>query len=147
MIKAVRNLLKKLIFLAGNADWVSELPSVIKIYNNTIHSSIKMNLIDASKKKNETEVYSSLRHNRVKQKPKYKLGELVRTADIKRVFSKGGSTNWSYKLNTVTEVMHDIIPSNPIEYLSERYNENLLKSTNLTLDENIEVLKELNLFQ
>ena len=25
------------VLLAGNADWLSELPSVIKEYNNTIH--------------------------------------------------------------------------------------------------------------
>ena len=30
VIRTIRNLLKKLIFLAGNADWISELPSVTK---------------------------------------------------------------------------------------------------------------------
>ena len=50
VIRTVRNLLKKPVFLAGNADWLSELPSVIKQYNNTIHSSIKMTPIQASKK-------------------------------------------------------------------------------------------------
>ena len=40
VIRIIRNLLKEPIFLAGNADWLSELPSVVKIYNNTIHSSI-----------------------------------------------------------------------------------------------------------
>ena len=42
VIRTIRNLLKKPIFLAGNADWLSELPSVIKQYKNTIHHSIKM---------------------------------------------------------------------------------------------------------
>ena len=37
-----------------------------------------------------------------KQKPKFKLGQLVRTADIERVFSEGDSTNWSYELYTKT---------------------------------------------
>ena len=39
-----------------NADWLGELPSVIKQYNNTIHSSTKMTPIQASKKVNEKEV-------------------------------------------------------------------------------------------
>ena len=52
-IRTVRSLLKKPIFLAGNADWLSELPSVIKQYNNTIHHSIKMTPVQASKKSNE----------------------------------------------------------------------------------------------
>ena len=43
----------------------------------------------ASRKSNEKLVYSHLKYDRVKQHPKYKLGQLVRTADIKKVFSKG----------------------------------------------------------
>ena len=55
--RTLRNLLKKPVFLAGNADWISELPSVIKQYNNTIHSSTKMTPSQASKKSNEKKVY------------------------------------------------------------------------------------------
>ena len=97
VIRTVRNLLKKPVFEKGNAYWLSELPSVIKKYNNTNHHSIKMSPVQARKKSNEKLVYSNLRDNRRKLNPKYKLGQLVRTADIKRVFSKGDSTNWSYK--------------------------------------------------
>ena len=59
---------------------------------------MKMTPIQASKKSNEKEVYSDLRDDREKQTPECKLGQLVRTADIKKVFSKGDSTNWSHKL-------------------------------------------------
>ena len=147
VIRTVRNLLKKPVFLAGNADWLSELPSVIKQYNNTIHHSIKMTPIQASKKSNQKLVYNNLKDDREVQKPKFELGKFVRTADIKRVFSKGDSTNWSYKLYTITEVIHDTIPSYRIDYLPERYNENLLLPTKLSLEENNQVIKELNLIQ
>ena len=147
VIRTIRNLLKKPVFEKGNADWLSELPSVIKQYNNKIHNSIRMTPVQASKKKNEKLVYSNLQDKRRKFNPKYKLGQLVRTADIKRVFSKGDSTNYSYKLYTLTEIIHDTIPSYRIDYLPERYNENLLLPTNLTLDENNQVMKELNLIQ
>ena len=106
-----------------------------------------MKPIDAFMKLNETEVHSNLQDKRKKLNPKTKLGQLVRTADFKRVFSKGESTNYSYKLYTITEVIHDIIPSYRIDYLPERYNENLLRSTNLNLDENNKVMKKLNLIQ
>ena len=69
VIRTIRNLLKKPVFLKGNADWISELPSVIKQYNNTIHSSIKMTPIQASKKSNEKIVFSNLQDRRVKQTP------------------------------------------------------------------------------
>ena len=47
-------------FLTGNADWLSELPSVIKKYNNTIHSSTKVTPIQASRKSNEKAVFDNL---------------------------------------------------------------------------------------
>ena len=147
VIRTVRNLLKKPVFEKGKADWLSELPSVIKKYNNTIHSSTKMTPIQASKKSNEKLVYNNLKDNRKIQKPKYKLGDLVRTADIKRVFSKGDSTNYSYKLYTITEIIHDTIPSYRIDYLPERYNETLLLPTKLTLEQNNQIMKKLNLIQ
>ena len=147
VIRTIRNLLKKPVFERGRADWLSELPSVIKKYNNTTHSSTKMTPIQASKKSNEKVVFDNLRDDRQKQRPKYKLGQLVRTADIKKVFSKGDSTNYSYKLYTITEIIHDKIPSYRIDYLPERYNENLLLPTKLSLEENNQVMKELNLIQ
>ena len=147
VIRTIRNLLKKPVFLAGNADWISELPSVVKQYNNTIHHSIKMTPIQASEKVNEKSVFSNLRDDRVKRQPKFKLGDLVRTADIKKVFSKGDSTNYSYKLYKITEVIHDIIPSYRIDYLPERYNQNLILPTKLTLEQNNKIMKELNLIQ
>ena len=41
VIRSVRILVKKPVFEKGDADWLSELPSVTKNYNNTIHSSKK----------------------------------------------------------------------------------------------------------
>ena len=147
VIRTVRNLLKRPVFEKGNADWLSELPSVIKQYNNTIHHSIKMTPVQASKKSNEKIVFSNLRDDRIKRQPKFKLGQLIRTADIKKVFSKGDSTNYSYKLYTITEIIYDTIPSYRLNYLPKRYNQNLLLPTKLTLDENNEIMKELNLIQ
>ena len=49
VIRTIRNLLKKPVFEKGRADWLSELPSVIKQYNITIHHSIKMTPIQAKK--------------------------------------------------------------------------------------------------
>ena len=134
VIRTIRNLLKKPIFSEENANWISEPPSVIKQNNNTIHSSTKRTSIQASRKSNEKLVYSNLLDRRVKQKPKFNLGQIVRATDIKRVFSKGDSSNFSYKLYTITEVIHDNTPSYQNNYLPERYNENLLLPIKLTLE-------------
>ena len=106
-----------------------------------------MTPVQTSKKANEKLFQSNLKDNREIQKPKFHLGQLFRTADIKRVFSKGHSTNFIYKLYTITEVIHNTIPSHRINYLPERYNQNLLQPTKLSLDENKQAMKELNLIQ
>ena len=76
-------------------------------------------------------------------KPKFQINDLVRTADLMRTFSKGDTTNWSYKLYKVIEIINDTIPAYKIDNLPERYNESLLKKTNLTMKENISVMKKL----
>ena len=134
-------------FLVESADWLSELPSAIMQSNNTVHNSTILTPIQASKKIDEKDVYSNLQENRQKQTPKCKLGYSVRTANIKQIFSKRDRKKTSYKLYTLTEVIHDTIPSYKIDYSPERYNENLLLPTTLSLTQNNQVMKELNLYQ
>ena len=96
-------------------------------------------------KKNEGVVYKNLLDKRKKVKPNFQMNDFVRTADLKKTFSKSDTTNWSYKLYKITETINDTIPSYKIDNLSERYNESLLKKTNLTMKENNSVMKKLNL--
>ena len=81
-----------------------------------------------------------------KLKRKFNLGQLVRTAEIKKLFWKGDSTNYSYERYTINEVIHDNIPSYRINYSPERFNENFILPTKLTLEIN-QVMKDLNLIQ
>ena len=143
--RTIRNLLKRPVFERGDGKWVDILPAITKQYNNTVHSSTKLTPKDASLKKNEGFVYKNLLDKRKKVKPKYEVNNLVRTADLKKTFSKGDTTNWSYKLYKITEILNDTIPSYRLDNLSERYNESLLKKTELTMKENDKVMKKLNL--
>ena len=145
VVRRVRNLLKKPVFEKGNADWISELPCFIKsiiIHFITLFKWHPFKLVRKWKKSvcqspNETQ----------QKKLKFKLGQFVRTADITKVFVIGDSKNWSYKLYTITEVTHDTFPSNRVNYLPDIYNENLSRSTNLTLYETNKILRELNLIK
>ena len=128
--RTIRDLLKKIVFEQGDAKWIDILQSITKQYNDRVHSSTKLTPKDASLKKNEGFVYKNLLDKRKKVKPKYEINNLVRTADLKRTFSKGDTTNWSYKLYKITEIITDTIPSYRIDNLKERYNESLLKKTN-----------------
>ena len=141
----IKNLLRRPVFERGDAKWIDILQSITKQYYNRVHSSTKLSPKDASFKKNEGYVYKNLLDKRKKIKPKYEIGDLVRTADLKKTFSKGDTTNWSYKLYKITEIINDTIPSYHIDNLKERYNESLLKKTELTMKENNSVKKKLNI--
>ena len=61
------------------------------------------------------------------------------------MFSKRDTTNWSYKLYKITEIINETIPIYHIDNLPERYNESLLKRTELTMKENKDVMKKFNI--
>ena len=143
--RTIRNLLKKIVFENGDAKWIDILPTITKQYNNRIHSSTKLSPKDASLKKNEGYVYKNLLDKRKKVNPKFQINDLVRVADLKKTFSKGDTTNWSYKLYKIAEIIKDTIPSYKIDNLKERYNESLLRKTDLTKKENDNVIKKLKL--
>ena len=143
--RTIRDLLKRPVFEKGDGKWIDILPTITKQYNNRIHSSTKLSPKDASLKKNEGFVYKNLLDKRKKVIPKFQINDLVRVADLKKTFSKSDTTNWSYKLYKITEIINDTIPAYKIDNLSERYNESLLKKTDLTLKENNSVMKKLNI--
>ena len=143
--RTIRDLLKRPVFEKGESNWIDVLPTITKQYNNRIHSSPKLSPKDASLKKNEGFVFKNLLDKRKKIKPKYQINDLVRVADLKKTFSKGDTTNWSYKLYKITEIINDTMPSYRLNDLSERYNESLLRKTEISMKENNNVMKKLNI--
>ena len=143
--RTIRDLLKRPVFEKGDGNWIDVLPKITKQYNNRIHSSTKLSPKDASLKKNEGFVHKNLLDKRKKVKPKFQINDLVRVADLKKTFSKGDTTNWSYKLYKIKEIINDTLPSYKIDNLKERYNESLLRKTDLTIKENDNVMKKLNI--
>ena len=143
--RTIRDLLKKPVFEKSDGNWIDGLPKITKQYNNKVHSSTKLTPIQASLKKNEGYVYKILIEKRKKIKPKFQINDLVRVADLKRTFSKGDTTNWSYKLYKITEIINDTIPACKIDNLLERYNEAILEKTQLSLKQNKDVMKKLRI--
>ena len=143
--RTIRDLLKRPVFERGDGNWIDVLPTITKQYNNRVHSSTKLSPKDASLKRNEGYVYKKLLDKRKKLKPKFQLNDLVRTADLKKTFSKSDTTNYSYALYKITEIINDTISSYRLDNLPERDNEALLKKTELTKKENNSVMKKLGL--
>ena len=143
--RTIRDFLKKPVFEKGDGNWIDVLPTITKQYNTRIHSSTKLTPTQASLKKNEGYVYINLLDKRKKIKPKFQINDLVRDADLRRTFLKRDTTNWSYQLYKITEIINDTIPSYHIDNLPERYNVSLLKKTGLTMKEHKDVMKKLKI--
>ena len=100
----------------GNTQYLDMLPKILKQYNNTKHSSIKMTSTEASKKKNEGTVYFNLYGDMepLSAKPKFKVGDKVRisTKYKRNVFDKGYTPNWTEEVFTVDKIQY----TNPMTY-------------------------------
>ena len=88
IIRTIRNLIKSPVFEKEKANWISKLPSNIKHYINTIHSSPKKTPVQVSLKKNGKTEINNPQDRRKKLKPQFQSGELGRKVDIKKFLVK-----------------------------------------------------------
>ena len=95
-------------FLANSTNvYIDQLLDLIKEYNNTRHSSIKMTPVKASKKENELKVWGNLypEHLEIRDiNPKFSVGDKVRISKKKKTFEKGYTTRWTEEIFTIIEV-------------------------------------------
>ena len=98
-------------FINGDGNWVDILNDAALTYNNNIHSTIKMTTVDCSK--NPDKVRYSFNFKNIK--PKLNVGDYVRNADKRKIFSKGYTSNWKSELFEVNEVLKTQPPTYKIE--------------------------------
>ena len=144
LIKAKEIFLIKPVFENGDGKRIDVLPTLTKHDNNRIHFSTKVTPKQESSRKNERFAFEILVGERTKIQLKYKIDVLVRTADLRKTFSKTDTTNWSYNIYKITEFVNDTLPSYRLDSLPERYKEALLKKTELSMKGNDSVMKKLN---
>ena len=87
--------------------YIDILQDLVKDYNNTRHSSIKMTPVEASEKKNELTVWRHLYPNRlniIDINPKFSVGDKVRISKKKALFEKGYTTRWTEEVFTITKI-------------------------------------------
>ncbi|KAL9986004.1 hypothetical protein ACROYT_G000057 [Oculina patagonica] len=113
--RTLKNKMYKQFTIQGNTQYLEMLPILVKEYNNTKHSSIKMTPTEASKEKNQGIVYLNLYGDMepLSATPKFKVGDKVRISKYKRkVFDKGYTPNWSEEIFIVDKIQY----TNPITY-------------------------------
>ena len=109
-------------------NFIDVLPVLVKEYNNTRHSSIKMTPVKASKKENELRVWRNLYPDHLEiydLKPKFSVGDKVRISKRKKTFEKGYTTRWTEEIFTIAEVKF----TSPVTYKIADLNGEEIKGT------------------
>ena len=95
-------------FTANSTNvYINQLSDLVREYNNTRHSSIKMTPVKASKKENEFRVWRNLypEHLEIHDvKPQFSVGDKVKKSKKKKIFEKGYTTRWTEEIFTIVEV-------------------------------------------
>ena len=102
-IRTLKNKLYKHMTATGKNVYYDVLDDVVNKYNNTKHSTIKMNPIDV---KNNKIVYID-EHN--EKDSRFKVGDRVRISKFKNIFAKGYTPNWSKEIFIVDKI-NDTVP-------------------------------------
>ena len=99
--------------------YVDMLDLLVERYNNTIHSSIKMTPIEASREENENRVWNLYPEFGGKTlTPKFSIGDNVRITKKKNVFEKGYTQRWTEEVFRIYNIQLTI----PVTYKINDYN-------------------------
>ena len=79
------------------------LDDIVKKYNNTIHKTIKMKLIDVT-----NDSFAEYNEDSNKRNPKFKVGDHVRISKYKNIFAKGYTPNWSEDIFVIKKVKNTV---------------------------------------
>ena len=146
--RTLLHIINKPIFINGDGNWVNKLNNAVITYNNNIPSTINMTPVVAS---NNPDTVRYIRSTSTEIKQKLKVGDYVRNADKRNIFSMGYTSNWNRELFKINEVLKTQPPTYKIEDINgemiegKYYEQELLKSE-FDFESNKRVLESLDIF-
>ena len=102
-IRTLKNKLYKHMTTVSKNVYYDVLDDIVKNYNNTRHSTIKMKPIDV---KDNTYINTDKKINN--KDPKFKVGDRVGISKYKNVFAKGYVPNWSEEVFVVNKIKNTV---------------------------------------
>ena len=102
-IRTLRNKLYKHMTTVSKNVCYDVLDDIVKKYNNTRHSTIKMKPINV---KDNTYINTDKKINN--KDSKFKVGDRVRILKYKNVFAKGYVPNWSEEVFVVNKIKNTV---------------------------------------
>jgi hypothetical protein len=112
--RTIKKRIGRLLDNSGEYRYIGVLPEIVKSYNNTVHSTIKMTPKEASKKESEAKVRANIQkfidrsHKIKKCAPKFAVGDYVRISIKKGLFEKEITWNWSKEIFKIKEVLSTV---------------------------------------
>ena len=151
--RTLLHIINKPMFNNNDGNWVNILNDAVITYNSNIHSSINMTPVDASNNPDKVKYCVNSIKATPKGKPGYAqliVGDYVRNADKRNIFSKGYTSNWNSELFKVIEIIKTQPPTYKIEDMNgeiiegKYYEQELLKSE-FDFESNNKVLESLGI--
>ena len=94
----------------GTHNWIELLPEIVREYNQTVHSTIKMKPADVKDNSLLKTVYAYSNSN---CKPKFKIGDFVRISKHRSAFAKSYLSLWSTEIFKIYSIQN----TSPVTYL------------------------------
>ena len=112
--RTILNKLSKQQTINGNQKFLNILPTITKIYNNTIHSSIGISPAEASENPHKIKITPPQFNKKlINKKPKFNINDRVRIYKYKNKFEKGYVGYWTKEIFKISNVLRH---KNPIKY-------------------------------
>ena len=102
-IKTLKNKIYKHMTSIGENIYFNVLDQIVDKYNNSFHSSIKLNPKDVN-----DSVFIEYSEESNKTYLKFKIGDNVRISKYKNIFAKGYTPNWSEEIFVVKEIKNTV---------------------------------------
>ena len=102
-MKTLKNKIYKYITSISKNVYIDKLDDIVKEYNNTYHTSIKMKPVDV---KDNTYIDSKKEINNKERK--FKVGDHVTISRYKNIFAKGYMPNWSEEIFIIKKIKNTV---------------------------------------
>ena len=102
-IRTLKNKIFKHMTTISEYVYIDVLNDIVNRYNNTVHKTIKMELIDVT-----GDSYVEYNEESNKKNPKFKVNDHVRISKYKNIFAKGYVPNWSEEVFIVNDIKNTV---------------------------------------
>ena len=112
-IRTLQNKIYKYMSSLSKNMYIDRLDDIVKKYNNTYHTSIKMKPVDV-----KDNTYISFKKEVNDKNPKFKVGDHVRISTYKNIFAKGYMPNWSEEIFIIKKIKNTVLSTYAINDLN-----------------------------